>query len=139
MGQEFDEAVGARIAHLLYFQACVNAARKERIEKFNSLGHPEMAKSEVDELNFKDGTVFLDDLMNLDGSDEAYVEATNKIGLDDKQGALKLRVTKIAEHCKKFLTELKIFPKCYKEFFSSEQIAAAHKTEGGFKSLGDYE
>lgn len=91
-----------------------------------------MAKEETAEMNFKDGTVFLDDLMKLDGSDEAFAGEPGK-------APIKFRVTKIAEHCKKFLTELKIFPKNYKEFFSSDQIAEAHKTDQGYKTLDEYE
>lgn len=46
MNDEFDETLGARIAHMMYGQYALNKTRQEKVNKFTHLGHPEMAATE---------------------------------------------------------------------------------------------
>jgi hypothetical protein len=50
MNDEFDETLGARVAHLLYSQYALRKSKEEKVKKFTQLGRPEMASTEQAEL-----------------------------------------------------------------------------------------
>jgi len=122
MNDEFDATLGARVAHLMYSQHAMIKAKQEKVNKFGKLGHPEMAATEQAELECKDSLVFLDDLMDLNGSYEAYKAADPKF----KGAHLAPRVTKIAEYTKGLLKKLKV---PMSSLYSSKSVFKAEKRD----------